>query len=88
MLVLFYIAAPSSVIEIATVKHAMLDMMNKPPTHFENIIRTHFTLQRANILETVTRWGETNPGVKILIPQLVAALDKQSLPNQTEAASS
>lgn len=77
----------NDVIEIATVKYGMIDMMLHPPKHFEDIIKIHFTLQRENILKMVTEWGETNVGVKALIPQLTAALDKQSLPDTANTTS-
>jgi len=40
------------------VKYAMNEMLTHPPKEFEEVIRTHFLLNRENILKTVDKWVE------------------------------
>ena len=39
-----------------TVRYGMVDMLRKPPLGFEEIIRTHFTLKKKEILQQMTKW--------------------------------
>jgi hypothetical protein len=72
-----------SVIEVGTVKFAMIGMMKSPPSWAVDIARTHFCLHRNNILKQAKLWAEKNAEVARLIPQLEEALNKQTLPDGT-----
>ena len=38
-----------NIVKYANIKYAMIDMINNPPKGFEDIIRTHFYLNKENI---------------------------------------
>lgn len=71
------------VIEVATIKYAMLDMMKRPPTWAREIVATHFCLHRENIMAQCRAWARNNSEVEKLLPTLQEELDKQSLPDGT-----
>jgi hypothetical protein len=71
--------AYNKVIEVATIRFAMIDMMKNPPDWARDIIRNHFTLHRDNIMHQCRGWAQKNPGVAALLPQLEEQLNKQTL---------
>jgi len=50
------------VIERGTLQWAMIDMLEKPPVGFEEIVRTHFKLNRDRVLKQVEAWGQAQQG--------------------------
>lgn len=42
--------AYNRVIEVGTIKFAMIDQMKKPPDWAKDIVRSHFCLHRLNIM--------------------------------------
>jgi len=71
----------NSVIEVATIKYAMIEMMRRPPSWARDLVRSHFCLHRDNIMAQCRKWSEHNSQVKSLLPQLETELDKQTLPD-------
>jgi ubiquitin-protein ligase len=47
----------NKVIEIATLRHAMIGMLEHPPAGFEDIVKAHFYVQKDNILKDLHEWG-------------------------------
>ena len=43
-------------LRLDTVRHAMRDMLRRPPAGFEAHVRAHFRLVRPLLLETLARW--------------------------------
>ena len=41
-----------------TVRWAMVECLRTPPTGFEEVVRAHFRLRQASVLQQVTRWCE------------------------------
>ena len=56
------------------------DMLKNPPRGFEEVVRSHFYLQRKAILEQGTKWGVTNPKVKDQLGTLKSLLSKLKRP--------
>jgi baculoviral IAP repeat-containing protein 6 len=46
----------NEVIRVATIEHAMVGQLRKPPQHFEQIIQSHFYYKRAAINKMVDQW--------------------------------
>jgi len=46
----------NEVIRVATLEHAMVGQLRKPPQHFEQIIQSHFYYKRASINKMVDQW--------------------------------
>jgi len=67
-------------VRVNTVTHAMLTQLSTPPPGWETVIRTHFKLQKDDILERITQWAaEDSTGVATLNglkTHLEAAIDK------------
>jgi len=68
-----------------TVRHAMVDILAKPPDAFASTIRTHFRLRKAQILEQVRGWAADKGNstrhaetMKALLTQLEAAIAKHA----------
>jgi len=45
-------------IKCATIRWAMIDMLENPPKGFEDVIKVHFTLRRDYIVKTLYKWLE------------------------------
>jgi len=70
-------------IRLQTVTHAMLGQLNAPPKGWETVIRTHFKLQKDDILQRITTWAgcrdsgsQWSLSLLTLKTQLEAAIDK------------
>jgi baculoviral IAP repeat-containing protein 6 len=69
-------------IRIQTVTHAMIGQMNSPPKGWETVIRTHFKMQKDDILQRIAKWeaqdgnSSTWSGLKT---QFETAVDKIKL---------
>jgi len=74
------------VIEVATVRYAMIDMMKNPPDWAKEIVANHFCLHRLHILEQCRDWATRNPSVAALLPQLEEELNKQKLADGSRPA--
>lgn len=46
----------NEVIRVATIEHAMVGQLRRPPQHFEDIIRSHFYYKRDAINKTCDLW--------------------------------
>lgn len=45
-----------NIVKASNIRLAMIDIMKNPPKGFEDIIKTHFYLNKNNILKTVDVW--------------------------------
>lgn len=46
----------SNVVRLANIRHAMIDMIRKPPAGFEEVVRRHFAIKKGEILEECQKW--------------------------------
>ena len=44
------------VLRVATLRYAMLDMLEHPPPLFEDVIKLHFRLKKDHIIATLAAW--------------------------------
>lgn len=63
-----------------TIRYAMVDMLRKPPPGFEEIIKTHFTLKKKEILQQMSKWEREQVhkknSLRLAINELKKELDK------------
>jgi ubiquitin-protein ligase len=71
----------------ATIRFAMLDMIEKPPVGFEYMVLSHFFLQRDNLIKQVDGWlkdgvskGSNLQTLTSLVSELKGALHKLEMP--------
>jgi len=72
----------SANIRLQTVTHAMLGQLASPPKGWEAVIRTHFKLQKDDILQRITKWAAedgASSSLATLKSQLETAIDKITL---------
>lgn len=46
----------SNLVKLANIRHAMIEMIEKPPVYFKEIILKHFYYQKERILKTCEKW--------------------------------
>jgi ubiquitin-protein ligase len=46
----------SNVVKLANIRHAMIDMIRTPPYGFQDAVRKHFSLKKAEILQNCQKW--------------------------------
>jgi len=64
------------VIERGTLQWAMVDMLEKPPVGFEEIVRTHFKLNRDRVLKQVEAWNQMqNNAMDVFVKKLKPLLE-------------
>ena len=61
-------------IKPATIQFAMTDMILKPPKGFEEVVKTHFTLKKQEILKQVAKWEKDQLSKKKRLKTAVVAL--------------
>jgi len=75
-------------IQAGTVRWAMIDMLKNPPLNFEDIVQSHFFLQRETILREVEAWANSNSEVRTMLPQLKSEIGKLKGPKASSSSSS
>lgn len=71
----------NAVVREGAIRYAMLDMLMHPPAGFEDIVRTHFRLNRSAVLKQCRQWQAAAPEdsrarVAALVDRLEAELAK------------
>ncbi len=46
----------SNVVKLANIRHAMIEMIRMPPYAFQDVVRKHFSLKKAEILQECQKW--------------------------------
>jgi ubiquitin-protein ligase len=46
----------SNVVKIANIRHAMIEVIKRPPKGFEKVVRNHFLVKKEEILEECAEW--------------------------------
>jgi len=67
-----------------TIRYAMVEMLRKPPRGFEDVVRSHFTLKKKEILKQISKWEREQvhkkSNLRLAVTELREELDK--LPNK------
>jgi baculoviral IAP repeat-containing protein 6 len=54
-----------------TIELAMINMINKPPQGFEDVVKEHFKMKKDEILKTTSIWNNNNDDVNIMRNNLI-----------------
>ena len=53
----------------STIQLAMIDMINKPPIGFEDVVNNHFRMKKEEIINTTQKWLEKSDSYKSIIEE-------------------
>lgn len=53
-----------NIVRYNNIKYAMIEMIRNPPPEFAEVIKAHFRIKKAEILESLDQWLSDAPGFK------------------------